>query len=281
MITPYHFDLNGDSPEVLQTLPRWSKSPMPFATCRLLYRYNTIQILSQQMNHSPFVIQMVEVKLNQAETIPFRINGSQIFLYFMLHGEVTFTLPDSSPVIITCHKTFMISRYRPGCFAFEAAAGMHTALIITIKSEWLQEGRHFFPCIVAALTENSDKPYFTLNQDPMDRKTESRLEKIYTYPKQKPQGLDGHLRKYISYILKHYDNKIEERYADLSYELKTYLDEHFCDPGLSVGFLSEYFSVTSQTLLNRQYNITIQNYYTSLRMEKAPHMMRTKTHACC
>lgn len=280
MKIPYHFDFNGDvkHKKTLSSLPEGCRHPMPAAKSRLYYLYNDTEILSQQLNHTPFFTEMVEVDLKQSAEIPFVVDSTQIFLFFMISGEVTFQEADGKPIVVTRNNTIMISVYGSGRFTFKAEAGKHVAYIVNIQQKWMEKKSNHYPKVWAELSENLDKPCFTLNQYRIDRKVKRWLKKIYNYPKKDKGGLEGHLIKYIGYILNYYDSRIQAEDPNLADQLKAYIEENFCAPDLNVNILADMFCVTRFTLLNhfkRIFNISIQEFYTLLRMEKASELEAT------
>jgi AraC-like DNA-binding protein len=274
MKIPYHFDFNGNVKhrEILSSLPEGCRHPMPAAKSRLYYLWNDTEILSQQLNRTPFFTEMVEVDIKKTTEIPFVVYGTQIFLFFMISGEVTFQEDEGSPIVVTRNNTFMISVYGSGRFTFKAEAGKHVAFIVNIQRQWMEKESDYYPKVWAELNENSDRSYFTLNQYRIDRKVKRWLRRIYSYPKEDKGSLEGHLIKYIGYILNYYDTRIQEEDPNLADQLKKYIEENFCDPKLNVEMLAEKFSVTRFTLLNhfkRKYKVSVQEFYLRLRLSRA------------
>lgn len=279
MKIPYHFDFNGDIKhrETLSSLPEGCRHPMPAAKSRLYYLWNGTEILSQQLNRIPFFTEMVEVNLKQSTEIPFVVDGTQIFLFFMVSGEVTFQEADGKPIVVTRNNTIMISVYGSGRFTFKADAGKYVAYIVNIQQEWMEKKSDHYPKVWAQLSENLGKPYFTLNQYRIERKVKRWLKKIYNYPKKDKGGLEGHLIKYIGYILNYYDTRIQAEDPNLADQLKAYIEENYCDPDLNVKMLREKFCQTEKTLGNhfkRKYSISVQEFYHSLRLNKAKLLLK-------
>jgi AraC-like DNA-binding protein len=275
MKIPYRFDFNGDVKyrTVLSSLPEDYTYAMPAAKSRLYYLWNGTEILSQQLNRTPFFTEMVDVKCQQTTEIPFIVDDAQIFLFFMIRGQVTFQANDGNPIIVTRNNTFMISVYGSGRFTFKAEAGKHIAFIINIQRKWMEEKSVQYSKICTVLRENLDKLYFTMNQYRMDRKVNRWLRRIFKYSKKDKGGLEGHLLKYVGYILTYYNTHVEQdELPNLAEQLRKYMDENYCNPKLNVKMLAENFYLTRQTLRNhftRTYDTSVQNYYTTLRMKHA------------
>ncbi|VTP94540.1 Uncharacterised protein [Sphingobacterium daejeonense] len=93
---------------------------------------------------------------------------------------------------------------------------------------------HNYPNIQNVLHrfKHDNRTYDTMYQCRMDRKIHRWLYKIYSYSQTNIGALDGNLRKYISYLLEHYDTMLEDQKADLAYKIKAYIQEHYCDNAL-------------------------------------------------
>ncbi|MBN8880603.1 helix-turn-helix domain-containing protein [Chitinophaga sp. 212800010-3] len=262
-------------------LPDWCKYPLHFALERRYFKQPQIELISQQLNQEPFFIDLVQINAKEPAYIPFDINDRQLYLYFMLKGRLLYTTGDYRPIIRTQPNTFLMSYYDIGHYFAYAPQGMHIAFVVSILPEWIESMYQEYDNLKDILHrfKNENKTYDTMYQCRMDRKIHRWLYKIYSYSQANIGAIDGNLRKYISYLLEHYDQVIREQNGDLAYKIKAYIEEHYCDAGLSVKFLTDYFFLTERTLLNvfkRQYNMSVQEFYTELRMGHALLLMQQK-----
>ncbi|EFK57588.1 MULTISPECIES: AraC family transcriptional regulator [Sphingobacterium] len=255
-------------------LPEWSKYPLPFAVQRQGFTLPYYELLSQQIKNSPFFIDLVQLNVSNPVYIPFDIQERQLYLYFMLKGTLLYMTESRKPIIKTQPNSFLMSYYDSGRYFAYAQKGMHICLVVSILPEWIESMYHNYPNIQNVLHrfKHDNRTYDTMYQCRMDRKIHRWLYKIYSYSQTNIGALDGNLRKYISYLLEHYDTMLEDQKADLAYKIKAYIQEHYCDNALTIKFLSEYFFVTERTLLNifkRQYHISVQDFITELRISHA------------
>lgn len=278
MKIPYHFDFNGDVKyrTVLSSLPDWCTYTMPTAKCRLYYLWNGTGILSQQLNYTPFFTEMIEVDIEENTHIPFVVEDRQILLLFMMSGEVTFLAPDGNPIVTLGNNTFMISEFGSGRYSFEAEKGKHIGFLVNIQREWFEKMEVEFPTILTRIREEQANPFHMLPQHRIGKTIKNWLKKIYEYSETNIGAVDGNQRKYICFILAYYDTRISEGNSMLAEHLKQFVEENYLDPELNVQSIADHFYLTRQTLRNhfyRKFNRNIQEFLTSLRMQRAQRLI--------
>lgn len=277
METPYslNFEKGVRRQDVkLENLPEWCEYPLTFADHRESFVLTEIELLSQQLKHEPFFIDLIQLRVNEPIYIPFEIKKRQLFLYFILKGTLLYMTEKYSPIIRTQANNFLMSYYDTGGYFSYAEEGMHIVLIVSIHPEWMESMFGHYPNLQNILHrfKYNTSSYDTMHQCHMDRKIHRWLYKIYSYSQNNMGVLDGTLRKYISFLLEHYDSVLEDQKSDLAYKIKTYIQEHYCENELNVKFLTEFFFLTERTLLNvfkRQYEMSVQQFITELRISRA------------
>lgn len=282
MKTPYLITLNEGFEKDLKDVqipPHCCRYPIHFASIRKYYQTPGFQILSQQLNHRPFFMDLVQLEVKESVDICFDIQERQLFLYFMLKGKLLYTTDQHRPIVTTNANSFLMSYYDNGRYFAHAEKGTHIALVISILPEWMEGMSRHYVNLQEMLSrfKNDVRLYNTMYQCRIDRKIQRWLYKIYSYSEPNVGVLDGNLRKYISYTLEHYNNMVEG--ADLAYQIKSYIENHYCEQELNVKFLCDHFFVTQRTLLNvfrRKYQISVQEFYTELRMGHAQLLMQQK-----
>lgn len=280
MKIPYTLNFGDKSisrPIQAQSLPEWCRYPLSFAKERLHFQIPQLEIVSQRLNNTPFFVDLVEINVKQAAYIPFDIYDRQLFLYFMLKGNLLYTTEEYRPIIRTQANTFLMSYNDTGRYFAHAKEGKHIALVVNIIPKWIESMYHDYQNLQQILHrfKHDDRSYDTMYQCRMDRHVHRWLYKISSYSWENIGALDGNLRKYISYLLEHYDGVLETE-NDLAYKIKEYIQEHYCDVEINVKFLAERFFATERTLLNifkRQYHMSVQEFITELRITCALQMM--------
>ncbi|WP_185212267.1 helix-turn-helix domain-containing protein [Sphingobacterium mizutaii] len=281
MKIPYTLFINDERlnlNEQPQDVPDWNRYQLPFAKERLLLKVPELQLFTQKLVHDPFFIDLVEINVKEPAYIPFVIHDRQLYMYFMLKGSLLYTTEKKRPIVRTQANTLMMSYYDKGSYFAYAKKGKHIALVVSIDPDWIKsitQDYQNIQCILQRFTY-SKRLYDTMYLRRMDRKIQRWLYKIYSYSRNNKGALDGNLRKYISLLLEYYDNALEDQDSDIAFEIKTFVEANYRDTRLSIKFLSDHFNMTERTLTNifkRRYHLSVQQYYTDLRMEKAITLM--------
>ncbi|VTP91605.1 helix-turn-helix transcriptional regulator [Sphingobacterium daejeonense] len=261
-----------------ENLAKQCRYPLPFAQKRYHYKLREVELVSQQSSYNPFFIDLVEIDVDASTYIPFTIHDKQIYMYFMLKGSLLYMNAAKKPIIKTYPNTFLMSYYDKSEYFAYAEEGEHIALVLSIDPEWIGSIHQEYRNIQRILNRfiSGKRPYETMNQCRMDRKVQRWLFQIYSYSQDNKGALDGNLRKYVSLLLEYYDSMLEDQESDIAFKVKTFLDGNYCDVRLNVKYLADHFHMTGRTLLNifkKQYHVSIQQYYTDLRMEKASSLL--------
>ena len=273
---PYVLDLTlNSSQKTSGGLPDWCRYSLPFAAERRSYSTPQLELFSQQLNNSPFFIDLVQLKATSPVSIPFDIaDKRQLFFFFMLQGRLIYCDDRYKPIIKTRANTFLMSYYDKGRYYAYADEGVHIALSISILPEWIEsmhQNCYHLQHIIHRF-RNEKYPFEAMHQCRIDRKIHRWLYKIYSYSQTKNIGaIDGNLRKYTSYLLEYYD-ALGDPNQDLIYKVKVYIQSHYRDVDLNVKSLAARFCVTERSLLNlfkKRYQMSVQQYYTELRIEYA------------
>jgi len=255
-------------------LPEWCKYPLSFAQEKRHFQIPEMELFSQQLNYKPFFIDMVEMDVKQPTYIPFVIHDRQLYMYFMLEGSLLYTTATKKPIIKTQANTFLMSYYDKGSYFAYAERGKHIALVLSIHPDWIGQIDQEYKNIQGILRRfvDSKRPFETMSQCHIDRKIHRWLHKIYTYSQNNKGALDGHLRKYISFLLEYYDSLLEDQNRDMAFKIKGFIEAHYNDAGLNIRLLADHFCLTERTLLNifkRRYHVSVQQFITNIRIEHA------------
>ncbi|SUJ89279.1 Uncharacterised protein [Sphingobacterium multivorum] len=201
MEVPYILNLEDSYKQEinLNNLPKWCKYPLAFAGQRVLYTLPQFELVSQQLNSSPFFVDLVQLNLKEPAYIPFNINERHLYLYFMLKGHLLYMTEEHKPIIRTQANSFLMSYYDTGRYFAYAEKGLHICLVVSILPEWIESMYQSYPNLQYILQrfKNDTRPYDTMYQCRMDRKIHQWLYKIYSYSQNNIGALDGNLRKYI------------------------------------------------------------------------------------
>lgn len=280
MKTPFtvHFDKPVLADYTIADLRYWSRLPMSFANERKKYEVKGSEFLIQRAMVRPFYIDLIEICCDTDFIIPFEIEKKQLFLYFMLEGEILCTTKNNNPISCTKSNYFLISCYDKGQYLAKAPPGKHTALVVTIQPEWLEKLSSTYPHLNHILYEfHNGSGTRSMPQARMDKPIRRWIYEVYKGSSKNRSILKSILRLYISYILEHYDQVLGEQPPDPIYNVLHYLNNNY------TGFISNYilaskFHITERTLLNRfreEFNTTPHQYCILLRMQLADFLLET------
>ena len=267
--------------KVFNDLPYWSRYPLSIGSEEVLHQLKKGHILLQRLNLKPFLIDLIEHKAEEPFNIDLKITGDQIFFYFMLHGSISVRLYKTETVVTTSRANrFYVSQTRPGLLTVSGDKGEHIGLLVSIDTDWIKNVANEFDTLKKFVEDfqNLSRKYEIMPHCRMDKKIHCWLKEIYSFDKKNKGALDGLLRLYISLALEHYHKLVNEREGMLIYRVKHYIDNHFCEHDLNAAKLTEIFFATERTLRNQfktEFNTTIHDYYTKLRMERAKYLIDT------
>lgn len=264
----------------LDDLPNWSRYPMSFAHTTSHYKENDSEFLIQRSGVYPFYIDLVEVMANDTFEIPFIVEEKQLFLYFMLEGSLGYSTADQKPIARTPERQFLISSYNKGSYTAEASKGKHTALVVTLSSQWMENLSEGLPHLQRILDEYNSVFNQTkaMQQCRIDQKVQRWLYEIYSDSNKNKVILESKLWLYLSYILEYYNQMLGEQQADPIYQVLHYLNDHYYKPGITNELLADMFPITLRTLSKRfkeEFSISPHRYCNMLRMQKAQCLIET------
>lgn len=279
MKIPYTFEFKEDPP-LLQTLPFWCNYPMQSANRCCHYILEDTEILSQQLNHKPFFIDLIEIKQKKKTRIPFRIHVKGLFLYFMLQGSVAVSSSSHEVLMVTRRNTFQLCMFSPGLYELASAPGNHALLLINIRPKWVQKHLGKLTAVQEIIHQfyATDKPFRSWAKCRTDRRAANWIAKIYNYSQKYLIAINGYLKAYVTLLLDYYNNALSNEKIEFTEEVKQFILENYTDPDLNVQMMADKFNVTRQTLRNHflsTYGHNIHEYYTSLRRKKAQKLLKT------
>ncbi len=259
-------------------LPEWCSFPLEFTQRNILYQSGNFGILRQLFNYKPFFIDLVEVNSENPLDFMFEIQNKQVFLFFMLVGDMEFY--DSSDRVIarTLENSFLMSYYGSGLYHVKVDKGTHIALVITLDPEWLEKVSLEYKNIFRILTEfnKGTNAYQAMYQGKIDRNLHRWLRKVYGSQKQDIGIFDGFLRMNMTLMLKHYDKLLDNHW--LAFDIRDFILENLTDDNLGIEMLCKHFSLTKRALryqFMQTFGENILNFIKNKRMELAGKLIRT------
>lgn len=166
-------------------LPGWCQYPLIFTQQNRLYETDYFKVLLQTFNHRPFYIEIVEVFADKPFDFQFEIKEKQVFLFFMLNGDIEFYGHPNQLIAKTLENNFLMSFYDVGKYTAAVGKGKQIALVVTIDPEWLEKVGAEYRNILRILTEyrKAIRPYQAMYQGKIDRNIHRWLRKVYSSQK--------------------------------------------------------------------------------------------------
>lgn len=258
-------------------LPGWSQYPLIFTQQNRLYEADYFKVLLQTFNHRPFYIEIVEVFADKPFDFQFEIKEKQVFLFFMLNGDIEFYGHPNQLIAKTLENNFLMSFYDVGKYTAAVGKGKQIALVVTIDPEWLEKVGAEYRNILRILTEyrKAIRPYQAMYQGKIDRNIHRWLRKVYSSQKQDIGIFDGFLRMHMSMMLKHYDKLLDNFW--IAFDIRDYILENLTDEELGIEMLCRKFNLSKRVLryqFSHNFGENILTFINNKRMILADGLMR-------
>lgn len=262
-----------------ETLPEWCNYPLDFAQKSIFYQSNSFGILQQRFNHKPFFIDLVEVNAEKPLDFLFEIKGKQLFMFFMLVGDMSFYDSSDNMIARTFENNFLMSYYGSGLYQVKVDTGVHIALVITIHPEWLEKVSLDYQNIRRILDEfnRGERLYQTMCQGKIDRKLHRWLRKFYNSQKNDIGVFDGFLRMNMALILKHYNELLDNHWQ--AFDIRKFILDNLTDSNLGLEMISEQFGLSKRALrykFTQSFDENIQTFINDRRMQLAKKLIHEK-----
>ncbi len=201
----------------------------------------------------------------------------QVFLFFMLNGDIEFYGHPNQLIAKTLENNFLMSFYDVGKYTAAVGKGKQIALVVTIDPEWLEKVGAEYRNILRILTEyrKAIRPYQAMYQGKIDRNIHRWLRKVYTSQKQDIGIFDGFLRMHMSMMLKHYDKLLDNFW--IAFDIRDYILENLTDEELGIEILCRKFNLSKRVLryqFSHNFGENILTFINNKRMILADGLMR-------
>lgn len=261
----------------VELLSEWCRFPLEFSQKNIFYHYKQSNILRQLFSYRPFFIDLVEVNSDKPFEFMFQVQNKQVFLFFMLMGNMEFYDNSNRLIAHTLENNFLMSFYDSGLYNVKVDKGTHIALVITIHPEWLEKVGVEYRNIYRILEEfnKCTNPYQAMYQGKIDRNLHRWLRKVYDSQKQDIAVFDGFLRMHMALMLKHYDKLLDSHW--LAFDIREFIHEYLTDENLGIDMLCEHFNLTKRALryqFMQTFGENILTYCKNKRMELADQLIR-------
>lgn len=280
MTIPYTFHFKDPrlKKQILTTdqLPQWCSRPLLYSEENVLYSTPEFGVLRQYFNYKPFFIEVIEVNSETDFECHFEIHGKQVFMFFMLSGDMSFHDITDRLITHTPEESFLMSYYDTGMYNVKINKGKKLSLVITMDPEWLEKVSSDYKYIYRFVTEfkKTTTPYLALYRGEMEKNVRRWIHKVYYCQKTDIGLLDALLRENMTLVLKKYNKLLNDFW--LVFDVRAFIIEHLTDENLGMDMLCNHFKVSKRVLaytFKKIFNENIPTYINDRRMELAEKLM--------
>lgn len=255
---------------------KWCSRPLLYSEKNILYSTPEFSILRQYCNYKPFFIDVIEINSEKDFECQFEIHGKQVFMFFMLHGDLNFHDVTNHLIAHTPEESFLMAYYDTGMYNVKITKGKKLALAITIGPEWLEKVSSEYEHIYRFVTEFKKRttPYLALYRGEMEKNVRRWIHKVYYCQKTDIGLLDALIRENMTLVLKKYNKLLNDFW--LAFDVRAFIIEHLTDEDLSMDMLSDYFKISKRVLsyvFKKIFNENIPTYINGRRMDLAEKLM--------
>lgn len=280
MKEPYKIYFHPESPSpknVTGNLPSDCQYPLHFATAF----QTTIpegKILRQFYSSYLFYVELCEIDAFQKFTASYEISKDQLFLFFMLKGNLVLHEENGAEICTIEEEKFGFTYNRAGAYQASCQAEKNVFLIIAFRTKWIKKFSVNYPHLHTLYQSFSSGiglvdafHFFNINSP-----VYAILRKLYRQSSHEAGDLWGVLKTYASQLLVRYNDLATSKLNEPSYRFKVHLDTHYHRSDLSIKSLISSFYTTEKTLresFKRNFGITSYAYLIRVRMRRAKHLL--------
>ena len=244
-------------------------------------------IYSQRYGHYLFYIEIIELRLTEDLDMSYFIHNPTLFLFFMLHGSVSFSLPNGTPVSEAdrgvCYSTYN----KTGEFCAHFPKGLHYVFYISTRPGWLKnhlDDYPYFRDFMTAFEYNSDM-YAHLPQYPITEPMRKFLRELYKINPVSARSLEIGITNNCMGLFEEYHQMLatgktlkSESPREIIAAIREHIDKHFTDPDIgNLTMLAETFPLSERSirrLFRLETGHSIHDYIEILRVNYGHELLR-------
>ncbi|CAM4253220.1 Helix-turn-helix domain-containing protein [Pedobacter westerhofensis] len=242
-----------------------------------LIRFKEGSCYSQRYSHYLFYIELMEVRLAESLDMSYLIKDPALFLFFMLEGNVSFSMADGTPISNAkkgiCYPTYN----KTGEFFVHFPAGVHRLLYISTRPGWLKNHLQTYPHFAEFMLgfEQKTNMYEHMFQFPITRGMRGFLRELYKIDPVSARKLEVGITDNCMGLFEEYHQMLLSGNKSLSLldavvQLKAHLDGHFTERDADIlSKLLEEIPFTERTVrhaFHEQLKYTVHEYIELLRV---------------
>lgn len=280
MEAPYSYTFPKEiaTVKVDNRLPGWSVHKLPLPSNVKHFELSPGEFVAQQLMKEPFFIELVEMEVKDHLPLTVKVSEDLVFLYFQLKGRVQLYDTDGALYMDISGNQFILCRLSAGYYKAQYSKGHNLSVVILMSADWILSIAADFPNLYEKilLFLNGSSRGEAFPRASIGKKINQLLNDVYIRMEHRALQ-DGLFRLFILQVLTFYDGMVGDLERQLPYRVRDFLDRHFTDQEVDVGFVAREFYVTKRTLNNqfkKTFNVTVYNYYTRLRLALARELLK-------
>ncbi len=235
-------------------------------------------VLRQEYRNFLFYMEVFSFHLTTGLEISFTVKKPSAFMFFMLEGQVHFSLPGGRPVAVAGEGKCYAAFNTPGAFAGKLEKGWHHFVYINARAAWLWRHVNDFSGLREFLQwmESGHHPYGHMPQVDPDRAMARKLKQLFS-PQEENKDIETWHLGLCKALLKRYHQLTFRRYEDPVYRVRQFIERNYTSHQLmTVSALSDRFGIYLKKLerdYQKEFLMTPGDYIRLLRMEHARHLL--------
>ncbi|WP_121196333.1 helix-turn-helix transcriptional regulator [Mucilaginibacter gracilis] len=244
-------------------------------------------IYSQRHNHYLFFIEIIELRLTEELDMSYLVHNPALFLFFMLHGNVSFSLTDGNAVAEAdkgvCYPTYN----KPGEFFANFPKGLHYLFYISTRPGWLKNHLDDYPYFREFMNgfEHNTDLYSHLPQYPIIEPMRKFLRELYKINPASPRSLEIGITNNCMGLFEEYHRMLEsgknlksESPREIIISIREHIDKHFTNEDIAnLTLLAERFPLSDRSirrLFSKEMQHSIRDYVEILRVNYGHELLR-------
>ncbi len=242
-----------------------------------LIRFKEGSCYSQRYSHYLFYIELIEVRLTETLDMSYLIKDPALFLFFMLDGNVSFSMADGTPISDAkkgvCYPTYN----KTGEFFVHFPKRVHRLLYISTRPGWLKNHLQAYPRYAEFMSgfEQKTDLYQHMFQFPITREMRGFLRELYKIDAVSARKLEVGITDNCMGLFEEYHHLLLSGIKSMSLQdavaqLKAHLDNHFAERDADIlSKLIEKVPFTERTVrhaFHEELKYTVHDYIELLRV---------------
>ncbi|MEI2273566.1 AraC family transcriptional regulator [Sphingobacterium sp. ML3W] len=253
---------------------------LPFGnTERIILEEGVIYI--KYFSNYLFYLELTNYELHADLDAGFINEKTRLFLFMMLHGNITFSTVEGLPITSVGKDTCYVTYNRKSEFLYKLPKGNHQFFYICPKTAWLKSNLLFDPRIRDFLDsmKTNSKLFDHMSSCTINNHLHELLLQLFTLKNYKQIEFESNLLNIITTIIIQYQILLDTKFSQRAYLIKAYIDANYFNEHVDIKALASHFNITEKTIIRifkNEIGITPYRYLLKVRLENAKRLIVTE-----